>query len=146
DIRLAIAKHNQGNAISYRDLASSYYNIGEVLLPLGKAQEALVNQKAALENQEKALSLDAGNRDLQLKLSLIHVSLATDYEALGRLEEHRQSNLTALAIRKELVDSDPDKAEWKRLLGYAYFWVGDDYLDDGKPAEALKNYQLCLSL
>src|SRR5262249_24311972 len=76
DIRLAIAKRNQGNAISYRDRASSYYNIGEVLLPLGKAKEALANQLAALENQEKALSIDVGNPDLQLKLSLIHVSLA----------------------------------------------------------------------
>jgi tetratricopeptide (TPR) repeat protein len=134
-----------GNPISYRDLASSEYNIGEIMMQLRKAKESLDSHGAALDHTKQALSLDPGNHALELKLSLIEVSLGVAYDALSRPAEHRQANRDALAIRTHLHEIEPDNAEWTRLLTWSYFWVGNDYLDNDA-AEALKNYQQCLSL
>jgi tetratricopeptide (TPR) repeat protein len=146
EMRLAIAKREPDNALSYRDLASSYYNIGEVKLTQGAPPEALANQTAALANAEHALSLAKDNKDIELKLSLILVSLGTDYQALHQDTERLDSNLKALAIRKKLADSDPDDAESQRLLAWSYTWVGGSYEDAGNLLQALQYYQQCLQL
>ena len=99
------------------------------------AREALRSHNEALEKTTRALSMNPGSLDLQNKLSLIHVSIGAAYEALGNRERRLESYLTALKIRKSLVEANPDNAEWKRLLSWAYFWVGGHYKgyrrDDG---------------
>jgi tetratricopeptide (TPR) repeat protein len=146
EMRLAIATREPDNAISYSDLASSYYNLGEVKLAQGAPPEALANQTAALANAEHALSFDKVNRDFEFKRSLILISLGTDYQALHRDAERLESNLKALAIRQKLVDSDPDNGEWQRHLAWAYTWVGGSYEDAGDLPQALQYYQQCLKL
>ena len=87
-----------------------------------------------------------GNLDLEYKLSLIHVSIGVAHEALGHADSQLDSFKTALAIRKQLVDTNPDNTEWKRALSWAHFWIGDYYLDEGNVDEALKNIRECMSL
>ena len=145
-LRVLIAARDPDNAISYRDLASSHYNVGEIMMAAKKPQKSLTSHTVALANTQRALSIDANNHDLESKLSVIQVSLALAYSALGSSGKQRQNNLDALAIRKHLHEVAPDNADWTRLLAWAYYWVGDDYLDNKEPDEALRNYQQCLLL
>jgi tetratricopeptide (TPR) repeat protein len=143
-LRQPIGAREPNDPISYRDVASSEYNIGEIMMQFHRAQESLDSDRAALDQIKKALSLDPNNHALELKLSLILVSMGVAYQALGLPKEHRQANQEALAIRKQLHEVQPDNPEWSRYLAWSYFWVGNDYLDNDDALEALKNHEQCL--
>ena len=110
------------------------------------ASDSLARHNRALEEQRRALGIDPSNIDLQYKLSLIHVSIGVAHEVLGQREKRLESYLAALAIRKQLVETNSDNSEWKRMLAWAYFWIGGYYPDEGNIDEALKNFRPCLAL
>ena len=111
-----------------------------------KASDALAADKNALDYAQKALALSPTSPDYKLRVSLIQLSMAVDYRALGRVDRSRKSNKAALTIREELANSDPDNAEWKRLLAWAYQWVGIDSLEDHNLGSALNYFQRSLEL
>ena len=146
DIRHAIATREPASATSYRQLAWSYYNIGEIWMARGMAQKSLESDDKALEYMQRALSIDTDNLDLEYRRSRIHVSIGVAYNALGDHEKRLASLETALGIRKQLVGARPDNAEWKRDLAWAYFWIADYYLDAANLDKALENSERCMSL
>jgi tetratricopeptide (TPR) repeat protein len=144
-IRQDIVAHNPNDYISHRDLASSYYYLGEVLVPQNKLDEALTSQKSAQRSVERALAIFNDN-ELQLQLSLVDLSLGEVYNALGRDNDRLLAELEALAIREKLVAIDPNNTEWKRLLSWAYQFVGNAYEDQHNLTDALNNYNRSLTL
>jgi hypothetical protein len=151
-LREGIAKDAPTDWETFRDIASSEYELGEYFEFSAREPDAretpLSRQLAAKEYTEKAMVMALVKNDakaleeLNRKMARILVSLSTLYSK----EDKKDALTKALAIRLKLYCSNPNDREIKRDLSWAYQFLGDLAYEDGDYDSAEKQYYISLNL
>ena len=111
-----------------RDLqATTLYNLGELYSKLNDSARALDSYEKALAIQRE-LKNQGEEANILAHIGTVHISL-NDVEALTYLEQ---------ALR--IIETNPD-LKISRIQAYTLLGMGEVYLRQGKPAEAVKYFQ-----
>lgn len=133
-------------AISMRtDYVQAYINRGDVLIKLGKPEEAL-------QVYEKALSFEPDNADLHYNLGVVYIELGHPQRALNRFSQalaadpdHIQSLMNSAILMQETGQADFRPEAYTRLFKVkqaqpdnerVYFNLGMLAMDDGDSGHA----------
>lgn len=135
-----------------RELSYADSNLGSVLQAEGDLAGALERFRAALaidrrlaeEARDRARDRSAdpdGDRsdpsdEPLFELAASHNTVGLVLEQLGRLEEAQEHFEADLALRRELMERDPDNRRWREFLATSHQYLGHLLLARGDPAAA----------
>ncbi len=90
-----------------RKLAVSHFDLGVVLVELGKPGEALTHYEKARANNQRLADAHPHVPDLQHELAQCHNNAGILLAQLGKPAEALQAHRKALAVRRQLADAHP---------------------------------------
>ena len=135
--RLAAAVGDAGRA----DEAYAYMQAGDILVTLGRSDEALKSFRDGLAIRDRLAKADPGNAGWQRDLSVSSSKIGDVLVAQGNLPEALKSFRDGLAIADRLAKADPGNAGWQRDLSVSHDRVGDVLVAQGNLPEALKSFR-----
>ncbi len=131
-----------------RELSYAHSNLGSLLQAEGDLNGALERFRAALaidrrlaeEARSRSRGRDGDRPDPSdeplFELAASHNTVGLVLEQLGRLEEAQEHFEADLALRRELLERDPDNRRWREFLGTSHQYLGHLLLARGDPAAA----------
>ena len=147
NLRSEIITLSDADTLSFRDLGLSLYQRGDLVRLMTKnAAMAADIQETARTMMETARSLGGASADIDLRISLIHGSLAEHYDALGNTAKRQASLSESLRLLKALHEHDPGNTEYTRYLSWAHQALGGFYQEVKDWPHGLEQYQACLAL
>jgi len=122
-----------------RELSYSLSNLGSLLEAQGELEGALERFRAALE-LDRALVADAPDPETvdaqRFELAATHNTVGLVLEQLGRLDEAQEHFEADVALRRELVERDPENQRWRELYGTSGQFLGNLLAMRGETAAA----------
>jgi serine/threonine-protein kinase len=118
------------------ELAYAHSNLGSVLRKQGDLPGALARfeQALAIEAGLVEEAPDSPHADAwRFELAAAHNSVGATLEELGRLAEAQEHYEADLALRRALVERDPENRRWKEFLGTSEEFLGVLLLARGDP-------------
>jgi serine/threonine protein kinase len=98
------------NALFKRNLAVARSNAADILTALGRRDEAMAQERLALETYEAQVKQDPSNAAARNDLAIAHYKQAEMLDADGRTQEALVALEKAAAIQDQLAAADPNSA------------------------------------
>ena len=98
------------NAMFHRNLAVARSNSADILTALGRREEAMAEERRALETYEAQVREDPSNAAAKNDLAIAFYKQAEMLDAAGRTREALPALERAAALQDELAAADPDSA------------------------------------
>ena len=109
------------NAMFRRNLAVARSNVADILIALGRRQEAVVEERRALETYEAQVREDPSNAAAKNDLAIGFYKVAEMLDADGRTREALASLERAVVLQDQLAAADPEstRARGETATNYA---------------------------
>jgi tetratricopeptide (TPR) repeat protein len=145
-ITQTVANADQGNVEKQLYLATSHFDMGNILFDLRREREAAAEYRAAAAIREKIVA--ANPRDLRgrRELSMTYATLAVVLRAAKQNEEALAAFRRALAINQELAKDDSTNNELQGNLAATYLGVGYTLLEMNRFGEAFEAFLASISV
>lgn len=122
-------------------IAMVRYRIGQTKQYLNSPEEALSLYEAASASLQQLQERDPSNPSLLKNLSVVHTQTGQLHWQQRRFQPAKASTRAGLALRKRLVDMEPDNIESGQLLANSEMNLGMIEEELGNPAEAATQYR-----
>ena len=129
-----------------RDLSVSYNKLGDLMVAVGRGEEALRLYQQSLEIRSRLANAEPDRAGYQRDLSVSYNKLGDLMVAVGRGEEALRLYQQSLDITVRLGGTEPDRADYQRDLSVSYNKLGDLMAAVGRGEEALRLYQQSLDI
>ena len=122
-------------------IAMVRYRIGQTKQYLNSPEEALALYEAALVSLQQLQERDPANSSVLKNLSVVYTQTGQLHWQQRRLQPAEASTRAGLALRKRLVEMEPDNVEAGQLLANSEMNLGMIEEELGNPAEAATQYK-----
>ncbi|MDQ1740080.1 MAG: hypothetical protein QOE53_1732, partial [Pseudonocardiales bacterium] len=130
-----------GRADHQQDLSVSYNKLGDLMVTLGRGEDALRFFQQALDITARLAGAEPDRADYQRGLSVSYERLGDLLVALGRGEEALRYFQQALDIHIRLAAAEPDRADHQRDLSVSYEILVDHLVASGRGVDELRFFQ-----
>ena len=134
------------NAMFRRNEAVARSNVADILVALGRRQEATVEQNRALETYEAQVREDPSNAAAKNDLAIAFYSAAQMLDADGRTREALVSLERAAVIQDQLAAADPDSTRARGETATNYAFRGNLLAKLGQRVAALSSLKRALDI
>lgn len=129
-----------------QDLATNFQKTGELLLAMGRVDEALAVQRRSQALREQLQDETGGDPGFQRGVCVSQEKVGDALLARGNAAAALESYRQCLAIRERLLAQEPDDAQRQRDLSVSLQKIGDALRDEGKLTDSLAAYRRSLDL
>jgi len=122
-----------------RELSYSESNLGSLLEKQGDLGGALERFRSVLALDHRLLAMATDPRtadDQRFELAATHNLIGLVLKRMGSLDAARRHFEADLALRRRLVDEDPENQRWQEFLGTSRIYLGNLLLARGDPTGA----------
>ena len=129
-----------------RDLSISYERLGDLMVTLGRGDDALRFFQQSLDIATRLATTEPDRADYQRDLSISYNKLGDLMVTLGRGDDALRFFQQSLDIATRLATTEPDRADYQRDLSISYERLGDLKAAAGELSDAVRLYELSLPL
>ena len=120
DIRAGLAQAEPDRADYQRDLSVSYNKLGDLMVAVGRGEDALRYFQQSLDIGAGLAQAEPDRADYQRDLSVSYNKLGDLMVAVGRGEDALRYFQQSLDIAARLAQAEPDRADYQRDLSVSY--------------------------
>jgi len=128
------------------ELAKSLHRKDAILTNSGRHEEALPVIESAVEIARLGVDVEPTNSLTRSRLSNILGNVGSRYRNLNRLEDSVLAQLESLALKRQLIQEQPDDIEFERSLGISLMNLGNLLTQMSRMDEADEVLQEALEL
>ena len=141
-----LAQDKEDDLNLMRDLAVSYFKLGDIDITLGQVDHAFENHQAALELFKDIRQKNPNSAQAQRDLSVSYERIGNIKAAMGDTQGALAEFQNSLKIALTLADADPNSAQAQRDLSVSYERIGNIKAAMGDTQGALAEFQNSLKI